>query len=152
MYPFLVILIFIRKVIKKEDPLRYKEKIFSSNFNVNKKKDNLIWFHAASIGELKSILPIIRELNKKYKTLEFLITTITLSSGKLANEEIKKIKNVSHRYLPIDVEFLINKFINLWKPKAIILVDSEIWPNLIFSAKKNNITLGLLNARITYKT
>ena len=61
MYPFLVILIFIRKVIKKEDPLRYKEKIFSSNFNVNKKKDNLIWFHAASIGELKSILPIIRE-------------------------------------------------------------------------------------------
>ncbi len=152
MYPFLVILIFIRKVIKKEDPLRYKEKIFSSNFNVNKKKDNLIWFHAASIGELKSILPIITELNKKYKTLEFLITTITLSSGKLANEEIKKIKNVSHRYLPIDVEFLINKFINLWEPKAIILVDSEIWPNLIFSAKKNNITLGLLNARITYKT
>ena len=67
-YPFLLTFILLRIFFKKEDPVRYKEKIFSSNFNIIKKKNfKLIWFHAASIGEFKSILPIIEELNKKKK-------------------------------------------------------------------------------------
>ena len=56
-YPILIILIFIRKLIKKEDQIRYREKILSSYFNVTRKKNTeLIWFHAASIGEIKSCL------------------------------------------------------------------------------------------------
>ena len=63
--------------------MRYKEKIFPSYFDIKKKKDlSLIWFHAASIGELKSILPVISNLNKKNDNFEFLITTMTLSSSK----------------------------------------------------------------------
>ena len=134
-YPFLVIFIFIRKILNKEDKFRYKEKIFSANFNVpiNRKK-KLIWFHAASIGELKSIFPILEELNNK--DYEFLITTVTLSSGNLAKEELKRFKNISHRYFPIDAAFLIERFLITWKPNVIFLVDSEIWPNLILNAKK----------------
>ncbi len=53
-YPFLVIIIFFRRFIKKEDNIRFKEKIFPKNFNILKIKDTkLIWFHAASIGEFK---------------------------------------------------------------------------------------------------
>ena len=53
-YPFLHIFLLVRILIKKEDPKRYKEKIFVSHFNVNKSKNSkLLWFHAASIGELK---------------------------------------------------------------------------------------------------
>ena len=131
-YPFLLTLILLRIFFKKEDPVRYKEKIFSSNFNRIKKKNfKLIWFHAASIGEFKSILPIIEELNKKKNKLEFLITTVTLSSSNLAEEELKKFNNVQHRFFPYDIEFLIRKFLNLWKTSAIFLVDSEIWHNLI---------------------
>ena len=64
-YPLLYILILFRKTIKKEDSKRYKEKISSSHFNVKRKEDTkLIWFHAASIGEFKSILPIL--FNLKY--------------------------------------------------------------------------------------
>ena len=60
LYPFLLLLIFIRKIQKKEHNKRYKEKIFPSKFNIIRKKDlKLIWFHAASIGEMKSIFPII---------------------------------------------------------------------------------------------
>ena len=63
-YPILVLIILFRKFFNKEHAIRYKEKIFSSNFNILRKKDSkLIWFHAASIGEMKSILPIIIELN-----------------------------------------------------------------------------------------
>ena len=68
--------------------------------------------------------------------LEFLITTVTLSSGNLATKELKKFENIEHRFLPFDVPFLIDKFLNLWKPNKIFLVDSEIWPNLILKAKK----------------
>ena len=137
-YPLFVILIYFRRFYKKEDLSRYKEKIFSSHFNVDKKNDKrLIWLHAASIGELKSIIPIINQLNKKYKKLEFLITTTTLSSGNLSKIELRKIKNARHRFFPLDVGFLIEKFLRLWKPDLIFLVDSEIWPNLVLNAKKN---------------
>ena len=64
-FPILLILIFFRKILKKEHKKRYKEKIYPSYFNVIRKKNSkLIWFHAASIGEFQSILPIIKELNK----------------------------------------------------------------------------------------
>ena len=151
-YPLLILIIFIRKYLGKEDPKRFKEKIFVNHFNVKKKYHKLIWFHAASVGELQSIIPIIKELNKKNKNLEFLITTVTLSSSNLAKQEFKKLKNVYHRFFPIDVVFIIEKFILSWKPNFIILVDSEIWPNLILKAKENKIPIGIINARITAKT
>ena len=154
LYPFLVFLIYFRKLINKEDPVRFREKIFSSKFNVIKKKKNnkLLWFHAASIGEFKSIMPIIIELNKYNKNLEFLITTLTISSGNIVEEQSKKYKNIHHRFLPLDVNFLINDFLSLWDPDIIFLVDSEIWPNLILNAGAKKIPLILLNARITKKT
>jgi len=152
-YPFLFIFIYFRKIFKKEHPERYKEKILTSHFNVERKKSSkLIWFHAASIGELKSIIPIIEELNKDNINLDFLITTTTLSSSNLIKTELKNINNVNHRFFPFDVVFLISKFLRLWKPSAIFLVDSEIWPNLILEANKNDIPLALINARITLKT
>jgi 3-deoxy-D-manno-octulosonic-acid transferase len=153
LYPFLITLIYLRIFFRKEDPLRFKEKIFSSSFNVQRQANSkLVWFHAASMGELKSILPLIRELNKNNNDLEFLITTVTISSSNLAKDELRKFKNAHHRFFPIDVEFLIKKFLLLWKPSAILLVDSEIWPNLILSAKKNKIPLAIINARITTRT
>ncbi len=152
-FPVLITIIFIRKLLNKEDSERYKEKIFSSKFNVLKKKNSkLIWFHAASIGEIKSVIPIIKELRKNNERLEFLLTTVTLSSGNLIKNEIKDYDNIYHRYFPIDVEFLIRKFIISWKPSAIFLVDSEIWPNLIFQAKRLKIPLAIINARLTKRS
>ena len=151
-YPLLYIFIYYRKIIKKEDPKRFKEKILASHFNVSKKKESqLIWFHAASIGEFKSILPLIENLNNN-KNIKFLITTTTLSSGNLATEILKKFNNVEHRYFPLDVNFLIERFLKLWSPDKILLVDSEIWPNLILNAKRHRVPIALINARLTTKS
>ena len=152
-YPLLIILVFLRRLQNKEDAKRYKEKIFPSFFNVCRKKNTkLIWFHAASIGELNSILPIIKNLNESNKNFEFLITTVTLSSSNLAKEKIKNFQNVYHRFFPIDVRFIMKKFLLSWKPDAIFFVDSEIWPNIILEIKKLKIPIALINARITSKT
>ena len=83
-YPIFIILIYFRKLLNKEDYYRYKEKIFPSNFSPDKNNNKqLIWFHAASIGEVQSIFPLIRKLDDDKKNLEFLITTVTLSGGNI---------------------------------------------------------------------
>jgi len=153
LYPFLVLMIYLRRFIGKEDLSRFKEKIFSSSFNIVDKKDSkLLWFHAASIGEFRSIIPIIEQLNNQKKKFKFLITTTTLSSGNLVNQEFGSVNNIYHRYLPIDVFFLIEKFLSKWKPDRIFLIDSEIWPNLLLKAKSHNIPVALINARLTAKS
>ena len=153
LYPILVVIIFFRRLTGKEDKIRFKEKIFIKNFNVNRSsEEKLIWFHCASIGEFKSILPIIDELNKNYKNIRFLITTVTLSSANLASDELKKFDNVIHRFFPVDVKFIIRGFLHLWKPSAIFLVDSEIWPNLVLTSQESKIPLCVINARLTKKS
>ncbi len=152
-YPFLFLLVLFRIFLKKENPKRYKEKILASHFNVKRNYDKkLIWLHAASIGELKSIIPIIKKLHSANQDKEFLVTTTTLSSSIIAESEFKNHKNVYHRFFPYDVGFLIDKFLKQWSPSHIFLVDSEIWPNLILTAKKLKIPLAIINARITSKS
>ncbi len=152
-YPFLFFILFIRIFLKKEDPKRYKEKILISRFNIKRNyEQQLIWFHAASIGELKSVVPIIKKLNALDRKKEFLVTTTTLSSSKVAELEFKNITNIHHRFFPLDVGFLIDNFLRLWRPNYIFLVDSEIWPNLISKSVKFKIPLAIINARMTMKS
>ena len=151
-YPFIVAIIFLRVLFKKEDKKRFKEKIFLSSLNFKKDKNKkLIWFHVASLGELKSIIPLIKILNEK-KIFQFLITTVTLSSSQLYIKELSKEKNIIHKFFPIDKFGLVKKFLDNTSPDLTVFVDSEIWPNFILEIKKRNIPLALINARITKKT
>ena len=152
-FPLILILIFFRKFLGKEDERRYKEKIFSSSFYSNRNlKKKLIWLHAASIGEVTSIMPIIKKLSQKNSELNFLLTTITLSSGNLIKKKFSEYENIEHRYLPIDSSHLVKNFLNVWRPDLIIFVDSEIWPNFLIEIEKRKIKSLLINARVTTKT
>ena len=152
-FPVFVILIYFRSFFNKEDKVRFKEKIFSSSFKVLKDNNKkLIWFHAASIGECMSIMPLIDELNSKHKNINFLITTVTLSSSKLLEKKLQTYKNIIHRFFPLDLENLVENFLNNWRPDLVCFVDSEIWPNFLFKIKEKNIPLLLINARLTKKS
>ena len=136
LFPIIIVLIFLRVWFKKEDKDRYKEKLFISSFNITRNKNKkLIWFHAASIGEVKSIIPLIKKLNTNNK-FEFLITSVTSSSSKLIAEQISHEKNIIHRFFPIDKQSIVIKFLESWSPDLILFVDSEIWPNFLFEIKK----------------
>ena len=98
-------------------------------------------------------MPLIDNLNRNNsKNLEFLVTTVTLSSADLLEKKLSNYKNVTHRFFPLDTEFLVNSFLNNWQPNLICFIDSEIWPNFLFKIKEKKIPLILLNARITKKT
>jgi len=149
-FPFSKIYLFIRKIKKKEHFARYKEKL--SKIDANRGEGFLIWLHVASVGEAMSILPLLDDFEKEKKIDRILITSITLSSGKILEKKYKKNKKIIHQFLPLDIPIFINKFLNHWSPNLSIFIESEIWPNLIFQTKERNIPLLLINARITKKT
>ncbi len=142
------IIIIYRIFKKKEDPKRFLEKI--GKFNKKNTNNNLIWFHGSSVGEILSIIPLIEKLSKRKNIKKILITTNTLSSAKIIKK--LKLKKTFHQFFPLDTEFLVEKFLNHWKPKAVFFIESEIWPNMIIKIKDKNIPLILLNARITKKS
>jgi len=149
-YPFAPIYLYFRKLRKKEDTIRYKEKL--SKINISRGDGFLVWFHVASVGEAMSILPLIDSCMQEQKIDKILITSITLSSGKILEKRFNQNPKIIHQFLPLDVAILTNKFLEHWKPNLSIFIDSEIWPNLILQANKKGIPLLLLNARITKKS
>ena len=141
-------IILIRLLKNKEHKKRFVEKFCL--FTKKRNKGNLIWIHAASVGELMSIIPLIYELEKNKKINNILVTTSTLSSSKVFNNY--KFKKVVHQFFPIDFFYFTSKFIKYWKPNIAVFVDSEIWPCIFKGLKKNSIPLLLMNARITSKS
>jgi len=144
---FLYFFLFIRVLRKKESATRFREKL--SITNANRDGGFLMWFHCSSIGELKSIFPIIDHYIKKNKIL---VTTFTLSSSEVFYKKYSDNKNIIHQFAPIDSPQIIKKFFLKWKPNIIFFAESEIWPNQIYYAKKKNIPIILLNGRISKKT
>ena len=149
-FPFAPIYLYFRKIRKKEDSIRYKEKL--SQIRISRGDGFLIWLHVASVGEAMSILPLVSDLLREEKVNKILLTSITLSSGKILDKRFKENPKVEHQFLPLDITLLINKFLNHWKPNLCILIDSEIWPNLILNISRKKVPLFLINARITKKS
>ena len=141
--------IFIIRLLKKKETLKsYSQKILIND--KYRPKGKLIWFHGASVGEIKSIIPILEKLEKDSNYNQILITSNTLSSANIVKN--LKLKKIIHQFFPIDTNFILKKFIDFWKPSKVIFIDSELWPNTLVNLKKREIPVVLLNARITKKS
>ena len=141
-------IIIIYRIVKgKEDVKRVGEKfcIYSK-----KKSNKKVWIHAASVGELMSIVPVIRKLEKNKKIKNILLSTSTTSSAKIFSK--LKLKKTSHIYFPLDNNFIVKRFINYWQPELAIFIDSEIWPNMFNNLHIKNIPIIIMNARITERS
>ena len=142
------IIILFRILNNKENKTRFIEKF--SFPTKNKTKGKLIWFHGASVGELLSVIPLIKYYEKNKLIKQILVTSSTLSSSNVIKKF--KLKKTIHQFYPIDHFLFTNKFLNYWKPSSAIFIDSEIWPCMYKNLNERNIPLILLNARITKKT
>ena len=145
---FSPIIILFRLLNKKEHPKRFKEKL--GFYSKKKITGKLIWFHGASVGEILSIIPLIERLEKNKEIKQILVTSNTLSSSKILSD--RNLKKTIHQFFPIDTNYHTQKFLNYWKPSVAVFIDSEIWPNMITNIKKKEISLILINARITDKS
>ena len=141
------LILFFRIINGKEDSNRFLEKY---SYYIKKKTDVTLWFHGASVGEIMSILPLINEFEKDQDIKKILLTSSTVSSASIIAK--KPFKKTTHIYYPFDVGFICDKFLDVWKPRIAIFVDSEIWPNMYEKINSRKIPLILINARITQKS
>jgi 3-deoxy-D-manno-octulosonic-acid transferase len=153
--PFLFILILWRKKKFKEHPHRFLERLAITKI-VKPQNSQLFWVHAVSVGESNSAWVLIENLLKFSEKITILFTSTSTTSAQIIEQKILQnelFKNrVIHQFLPIDSYFIVKKFLNYWKPRACIFVESEIWPNFIYCARKKAILSFLINARISKKT
>ena len=113
-------------------------------------KGQLIWFHAASVGETLSVISLIKRLGDRLPEAQFLITSGTPTSAALIEKRMPT--RTRHQYPPLDTGGPVRRFLDHWRPDAAIFVESELWPRLIIEAGARNIPLALLNARLSDKS
>ena len=132
----------------KESPQRYTEK-----FGISSKErpsGNIIWIHGASIGESQSALILLKRISEIHPDIHFLITTGTLTSAKLMEQNLPP--NALHQFFPLDHPNYIQKFLKHWKPDMVLWMESELWPNALREIKQRNIPALLINARMSKRS
>ena len=133
----------------KEYFLRWSERLgFGSE--IPSKGKSLIWIHAVSVGEVNASMPLLRRLITDHPHSELLVTTTTPTGSRLLIERLGN--KIKHQYLPVDIPFFLNYFLNKWNPEILILLETEIWPNLINICKRRSIYTALVNARLSEKS
>lgn len=109
-----------------------------------------IWLHAVSVGETNLALTLLNEWNKVSPNRRFILSTTTTTGQEIARN--KAPDNVKVIFCPIDSGFFVRRTLNLIMPSALVIFETELWPNLIMMSKKRGIKLALVNTRISDKS
>lgn len=113
-------------------------------------KQNVIWFHAVSVGESEALFPLIALIKLKHPTLPLLITTTTPTGSARVKSVLGE--SVAHVYLPYDLPDVVERFLSEFKPKIAVILETEIWPNLYHACFDKKIPLYLVNACLSEKS
>ena len=106
-----------------------------------------ILLHAASMGEYNAASPLIRRLLKHYPNMPLIVTTLTPTGSERVSRELGD--KVFHCYIPLDLPGAVKRFLNRTKPQLIIVMETEIWPNLYLEAHRRETPMMIANARLS---
>lgn len=109
-----------------------------------------IWIHAVSVGETLAALPLIRALQRQHPDIPLLITTTTPTGS----EQVRRLlgDSVWHQYLPWDLPWLLGPFLRTLQPSLLVIMETELWPNLIAGCQQRSIPVMLANARLSARS
>lgn len=147
-FPLVIVRLLIRSVRLPDYRQRIPERL--ACFPALNTGKPVIWVHAVSVGEVIAARPLINALVKKYPEKQVLITTTTPTGS----EQVKKIftNTVLHVYAPYDLYTVVRRFIKRVKPSMLLVMETEIWPNLYHACRRHNIPVVLANARMSEKS
>ncbi|KVX00669.1 lipid IV(A) 3-deoxy-D-manno-octulosonic acid transferase [Shewanella frigidimarina] len=142
----LVILYLAFRAIKSVD---YRSR-WSERFGFAKLTKTDVLIHSVSMGETLAAIPLIKQLMTVHPDYAFTVTT-TSPTG---SAEVTKAfgDTVQHCYLPFDFSYAIKRFLRQLQPKVCIIMETELWPNLVHFAEQQQVTLILANARLSQKS
>jgi 3-deoxy-D-manno-octulosonic-acid transferase len=134
--------------------LRYKKYVGSLSqrmgylpvsFNID--ADESIWIHAVSVGEVLTARPLISDLKRRYPKLRMFLSTTTMAGQQLARRNVQDVDAVF--YFPFDLGFVVRRTLDLVRPRLFIMMETEIWPNLLNECRKRGIKTAVVNGRLS---
>jgi len=126
---------------------RFSERLGLKKLKLQKES---LWIHAVSLGEVNAATPLVKSLQKKEPNKTILLTTITPSGSARVKEVFGD--SVHHVYLPYDLPGMTKRFIRQTKAKKLIVMETEIWPNLYHYCQKMSVPLIVANGRLSKKS
>lgn len=109
-----------------------------------------LWIHAVSVGEVQAVVPLVRQLLDEHPGLSVTVTTTTPTGSRRVTEQLGDV--VFHVYLPYDLPLALNGFLRKVRPRVLLMVETEIWPNLLHACHHRNVYTLLANARLSEKS
>ncbi len=109
-----------------------------------------LWVHAVSVGETRAALPLIRALLDRYPDLPLLVTTTTLTGSRQVREALGE--RVQHVYAPYDLPGATRRFLQRARPRLAVIMETELWPNLLRQCATASIPVLLANARLSERS
>lgn len=154
LYTFLYILaaplLCVRWVYKSFKPPQYREPLRERFGIVSKESNESIWFHAVSMGESNAAIAIIKRLLAKSPDLNIIVTTTTPTGAKQIHNGLGD--KVKHHYSPCDLPGTIKRFIHRARPKLLVIMETELWPNWLHHLKSSKIPVILANGRLSERS
>ncbi|KEI34694.1 3-deoxy-D-manno-octulosonic-acid transferase [Francisella sp. W12-1067] len=145
-------ILYVKKLKRSFKNIHYRQR-WAERFAVTKTRlNNCIWIHSVSVGETLSAEPLVRKLILEYPNEKFVITTTTPTGSDVVKQLYGNCDNVYHMYIPYDVQPFINSFFAKLNPKFFIIIETEIWPNILQKCFDENIPVVITNARLSKKS
>jgi len=113
-------------------------------------QSNCIWWHCVSVGETLAALPLIKKLKQLYPDIPVLVTGMTPSGSEQIKKQLGNM--VSHMYAPYDLPHVWDRFLKKINPRLLIIMETELWPNMLAKCHEKNIPAILINARLSEKS
>lgn len=154
LYTFLIYLalpfIFLRLFWKSRKLPAYRARIAERVGFYSQSLDKSIWIHTVSVGETIAAVPLVKSLQAKYPELPIIMTTMTPTGA----QQVKKSfgDSVIHAYVPYDFPIAVKRFIKTFHPVVAIIMETEMWPNMIAACHQSRIPVCLINARLSAKS
>jgi 3-deoxy-D-manno-octulosonic-acid transferase len=132
----------------KEDPARWPERL--GRTAIPRPEGRLAWLHGVSVGESLSLLPLADRIRMERPDVAVLVTSGTRASAELLAARLPA--GAIHQYAPLDTPGAIRRFLDHWRPDLGVLVESELWPNLILGARARGARLALVSAKLSARS
>lgn len=146
--PYIFCRLFWRSRKAKDYARRWKERFAYQA--IPREWQQGLWVHAVSVGEVIAAVPLVKAVQLQYPDLPVIITTMTPTGS--ARVKANFADSVYHCYVPYDLPTVVSRFLRKAKPRALMLLETELWPNILHQCKKQHIPVVLANARLSEKS
>ncbi|TNF65130.1 MAG: 3-deoxy-D-manno-octulosonic acid transferase [Rhodobacteraceae bacterium] len=130
------------------DEARIRERL--GHATLPRPEGDVVWFHGASVGESLAMLSLIDAMLARRPDLSVLVTSGTATSAEVMARRLPP--RARHQFAPLDTPAAVTRFLDHWRPRAGLFVESELWPNMLMMARARGVRLALVNARLSRKS